>query len=248
MIILRDDKRIARFRRVSQYASLIGLLALLAGLVIAFVNPEQFFLYELLALMVGWLLSQIGVYYGHRYMRRPRPDEVLDKAVRRIAKDGRIYHYLLPVPHVLLTPQGIIIFVSKFQGGKISVHNDKWRQTNVGMRKWFGGESLGNPTKEAEVMVGAIANYLRKNAPEVEEVPIAPIIVFTSTGTQELEIGDTSVPVVHHNKLRGFLRQQRSKKGQPTLSKANYEAIKAAFDKKAEHLIEIVADDEIDEE
>lgn len=247
MIILRDDERIARLRRVSQYTSVLGLLALIAGLVLAFINPERLFFFEFLALMAGWLLSQVGTYLGQRYMRTPRPDEVLDKDIRRVAKDGRIYHYLLPAPHVLLTPQGIIILVAKFQGGKISVHHDKWKQSGVGLRKWFGNEAIGNPTKEAEAMVGAIANYLRKNAPEVEEVPIAPVIVFTSMGTQELEIGEVSYPVLHHNKLKGFLRQQRSK-NHPALPKADYEAIKSAFDKKAAHLIEITAvDDEPDE-
>ncbi|MEZ4644211.1 MAG: hypothetical protein R3E31_16010 [Chloroflexota bacterium] len=229
MIILRDDKRIARFRRVSQYASLIGLLALLAGLVIALVNPEQFFLYELLALMVGWLLSQIGVYYGHRYMyAAPRPDEVLDKAVRRIAKDGRIYHYLLPVPHVLLTPQGIIIFVSKFQGGKISVHNDKWRQTNVGMRKWFWRRIVRQPNQESRSDGRGHCQLLRKNAPEVEKSRLLRLSFLPQPAHKNSKSAiPASLWCITINCV--VLRQQHSKKGQPTLSKADYEAIKAAF-------------------
>lgn len=250
MVILRDEKRIARMRRLSQYTSLTGIAALIVGLVIAFTNPERFFVYELLALMAGWLLSQIGIYLGHRYLRRPRPDESLDKEVRRVAKNGRFYHYILPAPHVLLTPQGIVIFVAKFQGGKISVVNDKWKQTGLGflnMRKLFGGEALGNPTKDAEVMVGAMANFLRKNAPSVEEVPMAPVIVFTSDGTQSIEVENSSVPVVHYKKLRGFLRQQWLKGGPPPLATADYEAIRAAFDQKAANLLEVQAGDEEEE-
>ena len=74
------------------------------------------------------------------------------------------------------------------------------------------------------------ANYIRKHAPEVEEVPIAPVIVFTSLGTQELEIGKSSVPVVHFKKLKGFMRQQWSKKNQPALPAADYAALRRAFD------------------
>lgn len=246
MIILRDEKRIARMRRVSQYTSLTGIVILIVGMVIAFTNPERFFFYELLALASGWFLSQVGIYLGHRYLRRPRPDEALDQEVRRVAKNGRIYHYLLPAPHVLLTPQGIIIFIAKFQGGKISVVNDKWKQTGLGflnIRKLFGGEALGNPTKEAEVMVGAIANYLRKNAPTVEEVPMAPLIVFTSDGTQSVTVENSSIPVVHYKKLRGYMRQQWKKDVTPPLPQEDYEAIRAAFDQKASHLLEVVADD-----
>ena len=243
MIILRDDARIARMRKLGQYLSLIGIVALLGGLVIAFVNPEKYFAYELLALMLGWLLSQAGIYLGHRYMRNPRPDQILDKEVRRVAKQGRLYHYLLPAPHVLLTPQGIIIFIAKFQSGHIVVDDDKWKQRGMGFRRLFGGEALGNPTREAQSMVGAIAKYLHKEAPGLEEVPIMPIIVFTSKGSQELEIGETSVPVLHYSKLRGFLRQQRGKKDQPVLAKADFDIIRHAFDQKARHLLEIVADE-----
>jgi len=249
MVILRDDERIARMRRLSQYTSLLGIAALLAGLVIAFTNPERFFVYELLALLAGWLLSQVGVYLGHRYIRSPRPDEALDKEVRRVAKHGRMYHYLLPAPHVLLLPQGIVIFVAKFQGGKISVTNDKWRQTGLGflnMRKLFGGESLGNPSKEAQALMESMASYLNKHAPNVEEVPMAAVVVFTSDGTQELNVESASVPVVHYKKLRGFLRQQWQKSGPSPLSSADYEAIRAAFDLKAERLLEVQAEDDED--
>lgn len=243
MIILRDDVRIARLRRASQVLSLLGIVALVSGLIIALWNPEQYFVYELLALLAGWLMSQVGVFLGHRYVRRPRPDEVLDKEIKPVVKDGRIYHYLLPAPHVLLTPQGVILFVAKFQSGVISVKDDKWRQRGVGLRRFFGGEGLGNPTREAEVLVGALANYIRKHAPEVEEVPIAPVIVFTSMGTQDLEIGKTSVPVVHFKKLKAFLRQQRARKNQPSLSAADYAALRRAFDRKAGHLMERQAED-----
>ncbi len=247
MVILRDDNRIARMRKISQYTSLAGIAALIGGMVIAFTNPERFFVYELLALMAGWLLSQVGIYLGHRYLRSPRPDESIDKEVRRAAKNGRMYHYLLPAAHVLLTHQGIVIFIAKFQGGQISVSNDKWKQTGLGflnMRKLFGGESIGNPTKEAQAMVSSMANFLRKNAPEVEEVPMAPVIVFTSDGTQSIEVESSSVPVVHYKKLRGYLRQQWQKGGPPPLPKADYEAIRAAFDAKAAHLLETETDDE----
>ncbi len=247
MVILRDENRIARMRRISQYTSLAGIATLIVGMVIAFTNPERFFVYELLALMAGWLLSQVGIYLGHRYLRRPRPDEAIDKEVRRVAKNGRMYHYLLPSPHVLLTPQGIVIFIAKFQGGNITVSNDKWKQTGLGFlnfRKLFGGESIGNPTKEAQAMVGAVANYLRKNAPEIEEVPMAPIIVFTSDGTQNIQVENSSVPVVHYKKLRRFLRQQWQKGGPPPLPKTDYEAIRAAFDQKAAHLLEVQAEED----
>lgn len=243
MVVIRDEKRIERMQRISRYASLLGIAALIGGLVIAFTNPERFFVYELLALAVGWLLSQVGIYLGQRYVRDPRPDEVLDKAVKPVAKNGRIYHYVISsAPHVLLMPEGIIVFNPKFQRGEINVtgteKGDKWKQRGVGLRRFFGGESLGNPTKEIESMVGAVARHLKEHAPEVEEVPIAPIVVFTEKGTQELTIDNPSVPVLHYEKLRGFLRQQwKRAEDKPKMDRADYEAIRAAFDRDAADIL-----------
>ena len=151
-------------------------------------------------------------------------------------RNGRLYHYLFPAPHVLLTPAGIIIFNSKFQRGKISVDGDKWSQKGLGLSKFFAQEGLGNPTKEAENMVGAIANHIRKNAPEVEEVPIAPIIVFTTKNIEELDIRDSRIPALHYSKLKSYLRKQRGKL--PPMPKSDFEALRAAFDKQAKHLLD----------
>lgn len=253
MIVLRDERRIARMKQIGQWTSLAGMLALVGGLVMAFTavnGSTNLVFYQLLALMGGWMLSQIGIYLAHRYVRDPRPDQVLDQQVKKVARDGRFYHFLLPAPHVLLTPQGVIVFIAKFQSGDVSVQDDRWRQGGVGIRRIsegirrvFGQEGLGNPTREAESAVAAIANYLRKNAPSVEEVRIAPVIVFTTKQAGNLDLDGSSIPAMHFAKLKTFLRQQRGKSVKP-MPAADYEAIKTAFDKKAAHLIEEIAQDD----
>lgn len=237
MQIIRDDKRIARMKKISQYVSLLGLLALVSGLLVLFVGTQNALLFQLIALGVGWILSQVGVYLSHRYGRSPRPDEVLDEALRPAIRDGRIYHYILPAAHVLLVPNGIIIIVAKYQTGKISAEGDKWKQTGIGMRRFFGQEGIGNPTKEAESQVSAIANFLRKNAPEIEEVPIAPLIVFTTKKIDSLEVANSRIPAMHYTKLKGFLRTKKDVL--PPLPGFEYDAIRAAFDQKAGVLAEV---------
>ncbi len=236
MIILRDENRINRLRKISQYANLAGMALLLGGLVLAFTNVENFFFYQLLALTFGWLISQVGIFLAQRYLRSPRPDQVLDEALKKVARDGRLYHYLLPAPHVLLIPRGIVVFVPKFQAGNITANGDKWKQTGVGLRKFFGQEGLGNPSREAEAMVKSVASHIRKYAPNVEEVPIAAMIVFTTKGLKTLDVKKSRIPAMHYTKVNGYLRQQ--KKSTPLLPPEDYEAIRAAFDQKAVHLIE----------
>jgi len=236
MIILRDEKRVERLKKIGQYVSFLGMGILLVGLAIIFWGNENAVLYQLVALAAGWAISQIGIYLGHRYGRDPRPDEVLDEALKNVARDGRLYHYLLPAPHVLLVPSGVIILHTKYQGGDITAEGDQWKQKGAGLRKYFGQEGLGNPSKEVERLVSAMANYIRKNAPEIEEVPMAPLIVFTTKNIKSLDVKNSNIPAMHYTKLKGFLRQQKGVL--PPMPEAEYEALRTAFDKKAAHLIE----------
>jgi hypothetical protein len=145
-----------------------------------------------------------------------------------------MYHYLLPAPHVLLTKAGPIVFVLKYQTGNIWAQDDKWKQTGIGFRRFFGQEGLGNPSREAETMVKGLAGYISKQAPELEEVPIGAMIVFTAKNIKNLEVSESSIPAMHFTKVKGFLRQ----KGQgESLPVADYKALQSAFDKAAADLL-----------
>ena len=80
MIILRDDKRITRMGLIAKITSYGGMAILLAGLALIFIVPdfERVIWLQLGALFVGWLAAQVGIYLTPRYVRSPRPDEVLD--------------------------------------------------------------------------------------------------------------------------------------------------------------------------
>jgi hypothetical protein len=235
MIIIRDDKKIARNRLIGQVASFAGMAALITGMLLIFVgDPQTVFYWQLAALLLGWALSQVGIYFAQRYVRKPRPDQVLDESLGKVGKDGRIYHYILPAPHVLLLPTGIVVLVAKYQGGKITVQGETWKQSGLGLRRFFGQEGIGNPSKEAENSVAAIAHFLQQNAPQVEEVPIGALIVFTVKGMQDLDLKGSTIPAMHYSKVKGFMKQQ----GRAKLSSADYEAIRAAFDKEAGQMAE----------
>ena len=168
--------------------------------------------------------------------------------MQKVARDGLISHSLRPTPHVLLLTTGIIVFVAKQHVGNISVDGDKWKQTGLGLRRWFGQERIGNPSREAALSVEAIASYLNKNAPSVEEVPIGAMVVFTNKNNKELDLKNSSIPAMHYTKVKGYLRQQKRAKPMP---EENFRAIQAAFDKKATHLLAeaervslVAADDE----
>lgn len=232
-VVIRDDKRIARLKVTSQVLSIVGISVLVVSFILGWRNPERYFLVQLIGLAVGWIMSQVAIYLAHRYVRSPRMDEVLDSAVRAAAPRGRLYHYVLPASHVLLTEAGPIVLIPQFQQGDISVdEKGKWRQKGIGLRRWFGQEGLGNPSREAEVRVGALANFIRKQAPEVEEVPIAAAIVFTSDSLKGLNADQSPVPAVRHKDLKKLVR--KNIKGRPNLPPEQYAALRRAFDAAAD--------------
>lgn len=235
MEIIRDEKRIQRMSRISKALSFLGIAFLVGGMILAFTSIPNALGLQLLALAAGWILSQIGIYLAHRYVRSPRPDEVLDEALGRVARNGRLYHYVLPVSHVLLMEHGVIVLIPKYQTGEISVEGDKWKQKGLGLRRFFGQENLGNPTKEAETSVEALASYINKHAPEVEEIPIGALIVFTAVDPKELDVKDSRIPAMHYTKVKSYLRRKR--RAQP-ISDDVYNALQRAFDMKAANILE----------
>ena len=235
MVVIRDEDRIARLKKLSQITSTVGFLFLAGGFILLFLDNPNRILYQTLALILGWLIAQIGMYLSHRYARSPRPDEVLDEAVKPVARDGRMYHYILPAPHVLLSKAGPIVFVLKYQTGRISAEGERWKQQGIGFRRIFGQEGLGNPAKDAESMVKALAGFIRKHAPDVEEVPVGAMIVFTSKNIDSLDLKNSTIPAMHSTKVKGFLRQ---KGVGDALPKKTYRSLRAAFDEAAGDIID----------
>lgn len=232
MIIIRDDAKVARYKKWAQRILVIGLLSLVGGMVLLFVlDSANVVLYQTLALLVGWVLAQIGTYLAHRYVRSPRPDEALDKAVKPAAGNGRMYHFVLPAPHVLLTPAGPIVFNLKFQNGEISYKDGKWKQRGIGMRRFFGQEGLGNPEQETESMVKSLAGFIHKEDPNIEEVSIGAMIVFTTEKIKSLDVDGSEIPAMHYTKVRKFLRKEGV--GKP-LAPETYDALQTIFDRAAE--------------
>lgn len=238
MIVIRDEKRIARLARLAQLLSFAGLGVLIAGLLLIFLSKDpNVFIYQMIALVVGFIFSQFGLHFAHRYLRRPRMDQVLDKSTSKFArKDGRLYHYLLPANHVLLLPTCVVVLIAKFQVGRISASGDVWQQKGLGMRGVFGREGLGNPSREAEAATARMEEFIDATVPQAVDVPVIPIIVFTAQNIDSLEVKESRIPAVHAAKLSGALRQQTI--NLKPMPRETYDALRAAFDAKASHVLE----------
>ena len=215
MNIATNESLVKRNTRIAQVAMIAGLLVLAGGMYISFSKPELFTI-SLAALMIGFVLSQVGIYYSNRWARRPRPDEVINKALKGL--DGRhtMYHYLAPVSHLLVGPSGLWIFIPMHQGGKISYTNGRWKQRGGNFYlKIFAQESLGRPDLEIAAEVETMEKFLRQKLGEDSKMPdIHVALVFFNPKSEVLVDGDEEAPAytVKADELKDLVRKKGKQK------------------------------------
>ncbi len=232
MKVVRNDRYIQTRSKIGRYASLGGLAVLAGGLLASFLGQQRPELITLsfVCLLIGFVLSQVGIYYGNRFVRADRPDEVLTKALKGLDDRFVLYHYQLPTPHVLLAPDACYVLSVQQQSGKVSARGDRWKHP-LGWKwlfAWASQESIGNPAKAAQLEVETLQAQLAKKLPNVE-VLLTPVIVFSNPDV-ELDVSGTAVPVIHIKKLKDWLRGVG--KGQGLNSGTRAELLKLFGDKE----------------
>jgi len=206
MKLVTNAPLIKRNARIGVVAHLSGLAVLIAGMVVTFLMPTRSDL-SLLALMTGFVLANVGIFFTNRWGRRPRPDEALDAALKGLDDQYLLVHYRLGTPHALIGPSGLVALVPKFQGGQIRYEGNKWRHAGVTwMRRFFAQESLGNPSLEAEAEVAGLTGKLRKILPGEELPPIKSVIVFTAA-EGKVDAEGSPTPAMHAEKLKEYVRR-----------------------------------------
>jgi len=229
MQVSTNEKLIARRRRIGTYASFGGLGVLLAGMIASF--NMQYLWYSLIALIAGFLLAQFGNYNLRRWGRSPRPDQVIETALKGFDDRYHLYSWSLPAPLVLLSPQGVYSFVTRDQTGEITVNGSQWRSKfNLGrVLLAFAQEGLGNPSSEAQEGAGRLEKWIKEELPDLT-AGVQPAIVFINERAK-LQVTDPTVPVMDAASLKKWLRG--TGKG-ANLKSADYKALETLFGARAE--------------
>ena len=105
MQVTTNEKLIRRRSKLGTYASLGGLGVLVAGFVASF--QQNLIWVSLIAIVVGFILAQYGNYSLRRWGRSPRPDQIIETALKGFDDRYHYYAWSLQMPYVLLSPQGI---------------------------------------------------------------------------------------------------------------------------------------------
>ena len=159
MRIVKDDALIKRRGRIGQWTSLGALAVLGIGMYLSFQQRTDLFPYSIGALILGFTMTQIGMYFSTRFGRSPRPDEKLDAALKGLPGDTTLYHYTSPAPHLLVGPMGIWALLPYHQRGRLTYEGKRWRLRGGGFMQsymsLFGQEGLGRPDAEAGSQIEA---------------------------------------------------------------------------------------------
>lgn len=212
MKIIKNEKLIKRNGTIGNWTSLAAIVVLGIGMYISFTRTELI-TYTLLALLLGFTLTQIGMYMGNKFGRSPRPDEKLDAGLKGLQNEYVIYHYTTPASHLLVGPAGVWLLKPYHQRGQVSYVKNRWRIGGGGFfqsyMRIFGQEGLGRPDIEMESEIESLRKFLRKHMEESELPQINPLMVFTSDNVEmDADTQSAPIPAIKLKQLKEFIRQK----------------------------------------
>ncbi len=231
MKVVVNERLIASRGRLGKIASLTGLAILLAGFGFSFF--PQYFYVSILCLLLGLIASNIGTYNLNRWVKRPRNDEVIARALKGLDDRFWLFSYILPAEHVVLGPTGLFVIKAKSHDGEILCEGSRWRRKF----RWsyllriFYEEGLGNPTAEVAWEAERLRKFLAKKLPEDAQVEIKEVILFTNPSVR-LELRSPITPVLTAKTLKNHIRQ----KGTEFLPSELYRKLLEVFRQQAEDL------------
>ncbi len=223
MKIITNEKKIAQRKKWAGILAPVAMVLLLGGLGLNIaslrqtnggqVNPIYF--YGTLALLVsGFVFSNVSSHLVNHWVKEPRADQILAKALKGFDNKHFLFNYTNKAPHILMTPQRVYTITTKGQNDVIDVDGAKWKRPFSVRRllRFFGEETFGNPTLEAQQNAAAVYKQLEGVLSDGAEVELEPLIVFTNPDVK-LTIHNTDIPVLKATKLKSYLRE--NSKGHP---------------------------------
>jgi hypothetical protein len=229
MKIIKNEKLIKRNATIGNWTSLAALAILGGGMYISF-KRQELFVYSLIALLVGFTLTQIGMYMGNRFGRSPRPDEKLDAGLKGLQNEFVMYHYTTPASHLLVGPAGVWVVMPYHQRGQVEFKKNRWRIKGGGFlqgyMRIFGQEGLGRPDIEIDSELRSLNKYLSKKMDESQLPEINALMVFTNDDV-EINGEDAPIPALKLKQVKDFMRQKAKEK---KLSAETLTELKTAFE------------------
>ncbi|MGB8644674.1 MAG: hypothetical protein WCF84_05520 [Anaerolineae bacterium] len=229
--IYTNETLIENRSRLGRYASLGGLAIIVGGLVASF---QENILLAYGALILGFIISNIGAYYLNRWGLHPY--KKVTEGIKGLGKQYSLYNYYLPIPNVLLTPYSVVVLLLKNQDGKITANAKGWRQGSsfLGFFRALSSEGIGNPPQELELEKDKMKKFLADKLGENVKVPVEGYILFTNPQAS-IKIDGVDAPIIVLSQQPDALKDAlRRDKRTPLLSEDLYDKIVQLFAVTAE--------------
>lgn len=223
-----NQQKVNARAQLSNLASVGGLILLLASVVVPLFLPS--WASAAYAMMIAGLgISMVGIYFANRWVRKPRPEESLARALKSLDDQYRLYHYpSLPCDHLLLTPTGVVILEVINLAGSFSYRNGKWKEAmTIGRAlRYIVEERVGNPIYSTGQMEEDLRKLFAKEFGADVSIPVRSVVVFSHPLVQ-LEIENAPIPICKVEKLK---KQITSKA--PRLTPGVYEKLSSFLEGK----------------
>jgi hypothetical protein len=210
MKVVTNQKLIERNKKIGQYTSIGSLVVLLAGLYFSFQNAASSITVAFGALLVGFILSQVGIYFGARWGKSPRPDEVITASLKGLEEKYTLYHYMTAASHLLVGPAGIWILIPYAVKGIITYDEIKKRWKHKGGNfylRMFAQEGLGRPDMDIENEVLETTKYIQRVTQSNPGLPVQAALVFTNDKIT-IDAANAPFPTLAASKLKDFFRKK----------------------------------------
>ncbi len=218
-----DHQKVNGRATAANFASVGGLLVLLSSVLIPLFLP-RFGEISWILTIVGAGIAMVGIYLANRWVRKPRPEESLDAALRSFDDHYQLYHYpALPCEHVLLTPAGVIALQVFNLAGIFSYRNGRWKEAlTIGRAlRYIVEPRVEDPVVFSQQVIEELGDRFRKVPLSELPVPIKALTVFTHKDAV-LEIVGSAIPACKLVKLRN-----QAKIGDGRLAPETYERLSA---------------------
>jgi hypothetical protein len=215
------DKR-SNLARLASYA---GLGALFVGVLTS--SRSLFISYGFLIL--GVIVASIGAYLSNRYVKEPRADQALAKALDGLDKRYALYNYYLPASHVIASHFGLMVLMPRPQKGKITFQKGKWEHRTRWRRmtQFFGEPTVGRPELALADDLDPVTRWIADAMPGEEAVPVSGVVIFTDPKA-ELDVSSAPVTAMRADALGDYMRE--GLKGQPVLSTSRQKELRRLLD------------------
>jgi hypothetical protein len=228
MKVVANRARLAQKAQIANFLSISGLVALLAGVILPLIVPSLGQVIPLIIIVAGIIVSMTGIYQANRWVRKPRPEERLSKALKGLDDKYILYHYpsSLHCDHILLTPEGLVVLETVNLAGQVIYKDEHWteRMTMGRALRSVVEERLGDPDRSALSIQRSLAARLSELTGE--SIPVKPLIVFTHPAADLTLDPGGPVPVYMAEKLKKHVPIDG-----PRLSPESYESIAGFLEK-----------------